>query len=68
MVTACDRIPMREEPTELARDGSAVHRLARRANPLILLDDGMSYAAVARVGEHQDPWGVWRRPAGEALI
>ena len=39
----------RKDLTELARDGSAVHRLARRANALILLDDGMSYAAVARV-------------------
>ena len=39
----------RKDLTELARDGPAVHRLARRANALILLDDGMSYAAVARV-------------------
>ena len=34
---------------ELARDGSVAHRLARRANALVLLDDGMSCAAVARV-------------------
>ena len=34
---------------ELARDGSAAHRLARRANALVLLDDGMSGASVARV-------------------
>jgi hypothetical protein len=27
--------------TELARDGSAAHRLARRANALVPLDDGM---------------------------
>jgi hypothetical protein len=27
---------------ELARDGSAAHRLARRANALVLLDKGMS--------------------------
>jgi transposase len=33
----------------LARDGSAAHRLARRANALVLLDDGMSCQAVARV-------------------
>ena len=39
----------RKDLTELARDGSAAHRLARRANALVLLDDGMSYAAVARV-------------------
>ena len=32
----------------LARDGSVEHRLARRANALVLLDDGMSCAAIAR--------------------
>ena len=32
----------RKDLTELARDGSAAHRLARRANALVLLDDGMS--------------------------
>ncbi len=39
----------RRDLTELARDGSVAHRLARRANALVLLDDGMSCAAVARV-------------------
>ena len=39
----------RQDLTELARDGLAAHRLARRANALVLLDDGMSCAAVARV-------------------
>ena len=39
----------RQDLTELARDGSAAHRLARRANALVLLDDGMSYAAIAKV-------------------
>ena len=39
----------RKDLIELARDGSAAHRLARRANALVLLDDGMSYAAVAKV-------------------
>jgi transposase len=34
---------------ELARDGSAAHRLARRANALLLLDDGMSCAAIGKV-------------------
>ena len=29
----------RKDLTELARDGSAAHRLARRANALVLLDD-----------------------------
>ena len=31
----------------LARDGSAAHRLARRANALVLLDDGWSCEKVA---------------------
>src|SRR3984885_7894401 len=39
----------RKAPTELARDGSAAHRLARRANALVLLDDGMSREAIAKV-------------------
>ena len=39
----------RQDLTELARDGLAAHRLARRANALVLLDDGMSYATVAKV-------------------
>ena len=29
----------RQDLIELARDGSAAHRLARRANALVLLDD-----------------------------
>ena len=32
---------------DLARDGSAAHRLARRANALVLLDKGMSCQSVA---------------------
>src|SRR5271166_5882194 len=39
----------RKDLTELARDGSAAHRLARRANALVLLDDGMSCVDVAKV-------------------
>ncbi len=35
--------------TELARDGLAAHRLARRANALVLLDQGMSPQRVAKV-------------------
>jgi len=34
---------------ELARDGSAAHRLARRANALVLLDKGMSCQSIADV-------------------
>src|SRR5664279_5427963 len=34
----------RQDLIELARDGSAAHRLARRANALVLLDDGMNCA------------------------
>ena len=33
----------------LVRSGSAAHRLARRANALLLLDDGLSCEAVAKV-------------------
>jgi transposase len=39
----------RRDLIELARDGSAAHRLARRANALVLLDDGMSCESVAKV-------------------
>ena len=39
----------RQDLTELARDGLAEHRLARRANALVLLDRGMSCEAVGRV-------------------
>ena len=39
----------RRDLVELARDGSAAHRLGRRANALVLLDDGMSCEAVAKV-------------------
>ena len=39
----------RRDLIELARDGSIAHRLARRANALVLLDVGMSCAAVAKV-------------------
>jgi hypothetical protein len=39
----------RRDLIELARDGSAAHRLARRANALVLLDDGMSCGSIAKV-------------------
>src|SRR4051794_31081190 len=39
----------RQDLIELARNGSAAHRLARRANALVLLDDGMNCAAMAKV-------------------
>src|ERR1700678_4374651 len=39
----------RQDLIELAGDGSAAHRLGRRANALVLLDDGMSCAAIAKV-------------------
>lgn len=39
----------RKDLIALARDGSAAHRLGRRANALVLLDQGMSCAAVAQV-------------------
>src|SRR3974390_185338 len=39
----------RQDLIDLARDGSVAHRLARRANALFLLEDGMSCEAVAKV-------------------
>src|SRR5271169_4559805 len=39
----------RRDLIELARDGLAAHRLARRANALVLLDKGMSCQSVAEV-------------------
>ena len=39
----------RRDLTELARDGTVEHRLARRANALVLLDRGMSCDEVGRV-------------------
>ena len=42
-------IELRQNLIELARDGSAADRLARRANALVLLDDGMSCEAIAKV-------------------
>ncbi len=40
----------RRDLIELARDGSVPHRLARRANALVLLDQGMNCGAVAQMG------------------
>ena len=39
----------RRDLIELARDGSVAHRLARRANALVLLDDGISCAIVGKM-------------------
>ncbi len=39
----------RHDLIDLPRDGSAAHRLARRANALVLLDDAMSCSAIAKV-------------------
>ena len=39
----------RRDLIELTRDGSAAHRLARRANALVLLDDGVSCEAIGKV-------------------
>ncbi len=38
----------RKELLSLARDGSAAHRIARRANAILLLDDGWSCERVAK--------------------
>jgi hypothetical protein len=39
----------RRDLVELGRDGSVAHRLAGRANALVLLDDGMSCGDIAKV-------------------
>ena len=39
----------RSDLIELTQDGSVAHRLARRANALLLLDGGMSCEAIAEV-------------------
>jgi transposase len=53
----------RKDLTELARDGSAAHRLARRANALVLLDDGMSCEAITKVQLlDDDTIRTWYRP------
>ena len=39
----------RKELVSLVRDGLAEHRLARRANAMLLLDDGFSCERVAKV-------------------
>lgn len=39
----------RKELVLLARDGSAAHRVGRRANAILLLDDGLSCERVAKV-------------------
>ena len=39
----------RKELTALVRDGKAQSRVKRRANALLLLDDGLSCEAIARV-------------------
>lgn len=39
----------RKDLVQLARDGSAAHRLARRANALVLLDEGISCGLIARM-------------------
>lgn len=39
----------RKDLLDIARDVGSPHRLSRRANALLLLDDGMSYDQVAKV-------------------
>ena len=52
----------RQDLIELTQDGSAAHRLARRANTLLFLDDGMSCQAVAKVlSLDDDTIRTWHR-------
>jgi transposase len=53
----------------LARDGSAEHRIARRANAILLLDDGLSCEQVAKVLYlDDDTVRGWRKLYGERGI
>ena len=59
----------RQDLTELARDGLAEHRLARRANALVLLDRGMSCEEVGRVLLiDDDTIRTWHRRFQEAGV
>src|SRR3954447_3289250 len=59
----------RRDLTELARDGLAEHRLARRANALVLLDRGMSCDEVGRVLLiDDDTIRTWHRRFQEAGV
>jgi len=59
----------RQDLIELTRDGSAAHRLARRANALVLLDDGISCASVAKVLYlDDDTIRTWHRLYQEDVI
>jgi transposase len=59
----------RQDLTELARDGLAEHRLARRANALVLLDRGMSCDEVGRVLLiDDDTIRTWHRRFQEAGV
>src|SRR4030081_1159394 len=56
----------RRDLVDIARDGSVAHRLARRANALLLLDDGMSCEAIAEVLYlDDDTIRTWHRPYRE---
>jgi transposase len=59
----------RKELVWLARDGLAEHRLARRANAILLLDDGLSCERVAKVLYlDDDTVRGWRKLYGERGI
>lgn len=59
----------RKELLSLARDGSAEHRIARRANAILLLDDGLSCEQVAKVLYlDDDTVRGWRKLYGERGI
>ena len=59
----------RKELVSLARDGLAEHRFARRANAILLLDDGLSCERVAKVLYlDDDTVRSWRKLYGERGI
>ena len=59
----------RQDLIELTCDRSAAHRLSHRANALVLLDDGMSCEAIAKVlFVHDDTIRDWYRRYQEDVV
>ncbi len=59
----------RNELLKIARDGLEEHRVARRANALLLLDEGMGYGQVAKVLFLDDSTvRLWRKAFAEGGV
>ena len=59
----------RSELLKIARDGLEEHRVARRANAMILLDDGWDYGAISRALLLDDSTvRLWRKAYAEGGV